>query len=195
MVAMPIRQFLVFPALVAAASCAPTRFVRSDSAFVEAPRAQLPEFFLEGAPERPWRSVGTIEVTLQGEVSEAKVIATALEAGQRAGCQLLSPAQKPRHSRARPPGIQFVSARVAHDHGDSPPPPPDREAPAARESAAAASTSSGASGSSERGGEGPASSGGGSSRMRRWRFDCGVYDPAASPQGAEAASVRAPPGA
>jgi hypothetical protein len=171
---MPTRS-IVLLALFPLVACAPTRFISSDSAFVGARRPSPPSMFLDQAPPRPWRSVGMIEVKLSGNASNEQVIAMALEAGQEAGCELLSQPQKKHGSAARPFTLQLAVLRDGHDHGDHPPPAPEREAPAQRESLTSAPTSSTSSSSSAGGAEAPVSAGGGAGRVRRWRFECGVY--------------------
>jgi uncharacterized membrane protein YgcG len=172
-----VRPLLLIVATSALWACAPARFIKSDAAFIESPRSAPPELFVEVAPQRPWRVVGTVELTLSGNVSEGEVISRAKVLGQQAGCELLTHGIKPPQATARWPRILLASLRIAHDHGDhAPPPPPERESAAVKESVSSGPTSSGDSSASSSGGsEGPASSGGGGGRVRRWRFDCGVY--------------------
>lgn len=186
---MATRLLFVLVAAASSAACSPTRFVRSDSAFQESPRAQPPEVFLEGAPQRPWRSVGMIEVTLQGEVTDQQVVRVAVEAAQKAGCELLTPAKK-KQSLAAVPRLR-LAAFIAHDHGEHGGQPPERPQAPAREGSDAEGKSSDVSGSADRGGGGPESTGGAGRKTRRWRFDCGVYA-AEAPKAAHLSARRYP---
>lgn len=175
---MSPRLLVMIPAFVfVLPACSPTRFVRTDASHIEARGGRPPAVFIGEGPDRPWRAVGRIEVTLTGKATTEEVMTMAVDAGQQAGCELLAQGIQPRHSNARRFSIQLAVLRNGHDHGDhAPPAPPARDAPEPRSSSSSGESSSSSSSGSSSGGAEAASSGGGEvGRTRRWKFECGVY--------------------
>lgn len=163
-------------AALAAVACSPARFVRTDDAYQEAEAAAAPAIFADKVPERAFRTVGLVEVTMAADADAGEVRAAAMQAGQRAGCQFLveKGAGAPGAASAAPP-LQRMAWIPAHeDHGppaprerDVRPPPPER---GERSSGADNSASGGRDGASG----GPAGRAPAAER-RTWQFLCGVY--------------------
>ena len=97
-------------------------FVRSDPAFKELARRELPAVFIERAPDRPYHSVGTIDVELPADEPLQRFVDVASSKGQQVGCDGILALTLPDHASLGPlphPGLRLV-------HGDDGPERPER---------------------------------------------------------------------
>ncbi|MDY7230351.1 hypothetical protein [Hyalangium rubrum] len=119
-----MRTFvLLLPSVLALATgCISAEFVRTDPRVTLAPKASRPQVYIDRLPERSYRSVGIIELTIPTGSSLQDVMNAAGDEGQRSGCDVV--VDRSIHPVRRESGQRETSTFWRHaQHSPIPPPP------------------------------------------------------------------------
>jgi hypothetical protein len=109
---------------VSSAGCIRTEFVQSSPSFVPHETAQRPEVFFDHLPERPYTTVGVIEVVSPASMGLARIFDAAAEKGQEIGCDLVVDGSIHRIGDAKLPRwrTSAVAVEAALPPASAPPP-------------------------------------------------------------------------
>ena len=122
--------FIATIAGTALAGCVRTSFTQTDFGFALHPAAQRPNVFLDRLPERPYRSVGIIEVISPAGFTLNQILGEVIEQGQNVGCDVIVDRSIYRVSQVDEALPRFVFAQYIPPPTPAPAPvyspPPDR---------------------------------------------------------------------